>query len=143
MDETLIKNHNEVVSKNDVVVHGGDFTLIPNKEIVYKKYINRLNGNHIFILGSHDRWLRGINALQIWEKRIENVYLVVSHYCLRVWSRSHYNSYHLFGHSHGTLEPIGKSMDIGVDNNNYYPISFEQIKEIMKTRPDNPNLIKK
>jgi calcineurin-like phosphoesterase family protein len=62
---------------------------------------------------------------------------------MRTWARSHYNSWQLYGHSHGKLEPIGKQWDIGVDNNNYYPVSFDQITEIMKTRPDNPNLIKR
>jgi len=47
----------------------------------------------------------------------------------------------LVGNSHGRLEPIGKSWDIGVDNNNYYPVSFDRICKIMSKRPDNPNLI--
>jgi calcineurin-like phosphoesterase family protein len=48
---------------------------------------------------------------------------------------------HLFGHSHGTLEPIGKSWDVGVDKNGYAPLSWDEIVEIMKNRPDNPNLV--
>jgi len=139
-DEKLIKNHNEIVKKGDIVVHGGDFTLIKNKKRV-GEYIKKLNGDHIFIRGSHDYWLK--NAPQIWEKKIEDYYIVVCHYCMRVWPRSHYNSVLLYGHSHGELDPIGKSWDIGVDNNNYYPLSFNQIKEIMANRPDNPGLVKK
>jgi len=60
---------------------------------------------------------------------------------LRTWPLSHYNSWHLYGHSHGKLEPIGKSWDIGVDANNYYPVSFARIHDIMQHRPDNPNFI--
>jgi calcineurin-like phosphoesterase family protein len=60
---------------------------------------------------------------------------------MRTWHRSHYNSWQLYGHSHGTLEPIGKQWDIGIDNNNYYPLSFEDIEMIMNRRPDNPNLV--
>jgi len=58
---------------------------------------------------------------------------------MRVWSRSHYNSWQLFGHSHGTLEPIGKQLDIGVDCHDFNPLSFDQVFKIMKSRPDNPN----
>ena len=61
---------------------------------------------------------------------------------MRVWARSHYNSIHLYGHSHGRLDGIGKSMDIGVDTNNFYPYSLDDILKIMKTKPDNPNIIK-
>jgi calcineurin-like phosphoesterase family protein len=62
---------------------------------------------------------------------------------MRTWHRSHYNAWLLYGHSHGRLPPIGKSWDVGVDNNNFTPISFEQVKDIMKARPDNPNLVKR
>jgi calcineurin-like phosphoesterase family protein len=48
----------------------------------------------------------------------------------------------LYGHSHGKLPPIGKSWDIGVDNNDFSPISFKEMEKIMEERPDNPNLVK-
>ena len=48
---------------------------------------------------------------------------------MRVWNKSHYGSWELYGHSHGTLEPIGKQLDVGVDTNNFYPYSFEDIKK--------------
>lgn len=142
MNEALIQNHNSVVGKGDVTIHAGDFTLKNDKEFIYKNIINRLNGTHIFLKGSHDYWLRGSNFLQIWERKIEDYYVVVCHYALRVWCRSHYNSWMLYGHSHGMLEPVGKQWDCGVDNNDYYPISFEQVKDIMENRPDNFNLVK-
>ena len=140
MNEAMISNHNKVVGQEDVVIHAGDFTL---KDKQYAaKIIKRLNGKHIFLKGSHDRWLNK-NTNMIWEGMIEKQFVVICHYCLRTWARSHYNTWLLFGHSHGKLEPIGKSWDIGVDNNNFYPVSFEQIKEIMKKRPDNPNIVRR
>ena len=139
MDKEIIRRHNEVVKDNDIVVHAGDF-MMGNKAFA-AKYINQLNGKHIFIKGSHDKWLVGAN--QIWETSIEKTHIVVCHYSMRVWPKSHFGSWQLYGHNHGGLEPIGKQWDIGVDNNNFYPISFEQLKEIMKSRPDNFNLIKK
>jgi calcineurin-like phosphoesterase family protein len=141
MNAELIKRHNKVVGQNDIVIHAGDFTMLKDRVAVQLQLISKLNGQHIFLKGSHDRWLSGAN--QIWEKKINEHYVVVCHYCMRTWARSHYNSLHLYGHSHGRLEPIGKSWDIGVDNNNFYPVSFEQIKRIMEKRPDNPNLVRK
>ena len=143
MDETLINNFNSVVKENDITIFAGDFTLIKNKSIVYKKYINRLNGKHVFLKGSHDYWIPRKNSITRWEKKIGKHYIVVDHYAYRVWPRSHYNSIQLFGHSHGNLEPVGKQCDIGVDCHNFYPVSFNQIIEIMRSRPDNPNLIRK
>lgn len=138
MDEEIIKRHNSVVCGRDTVIHDGDFCWGK----LANEYIKRLTGKtHIFIKGSHDRFLPE-NSPTILEYRIEGQHIVVSHYAMRVWHRSHYNSWMLFGHSHGRLEPIGKQWDIGVDNNSFYPLSFTQIKDIMKTRPDNFNLVR-
>lgn len=137
MDAEIIKRHNEVVCQNDIVVHAGDFTLAKKRQA--ENYVSQLNGTHIFLSGSHDYWLGKNHPLQIWVQNIEGQIVVVCHYSMRNWPASHYNSWQLFGHSHSTLEPIGKQWDIGVDNNDFYPISFELLKEIMAQRPDNPN----
>lgn len=141
MDEILILNFNSVVGKNDTTIHAGDFTLIPFADKVRGMYVSRLNGNHIFVKGSHDRWLQ--HAPFIIEKTINKQFIVVCHYAMRVWHRSHFNSWQLYGHSHGNLPPVGKQHDIGVDNNNFFPVSFDEIKEIMKTREDNFNLVRR
>jgi calcineurin-like phosphoesterase family protein len=137
-DEEIIKRHNELVKPGDITIHGGDFSLIESPAIVYKKYVSRLNGTHIFLEGSHDRWLDK-KARQIWCKNFGEIYLVVCHYAFRVWPRSHYNSCQLYGHSHGNLEPVGKQHDMTVDNNNFYPLSLDIVIEIMKSKPDNFN----
>lgn len=139
MDETIINNHNSVVSDNDIVFHLGDFTL-RSKAIAYG-YLDRLKGEHICLRGSHDNWLPK-SAPFIVQETIENIKITMCHYAMRVWHCSHYNSWQLYGHSHGNLEPRGKQWDVGVDNNNFYPLSFEQVKEIMNKRPDNFNLVK-
>lgn len=141
-DVEIIKKHNSVVRPGDTVVHAGDFTLISNRAKVQNDYINRLNGTHIFLKGSHDRWLHS-QSCRIWEKTIEGQFIVVCHYSMRTWHRSHYNSWQLYAHSHGKLAPQGKQHDIGVDNNNFYPLSFDEICVIMQSRPDNFNLVKR
>lgn len=145
MNETLIANHNSVVGKGDVTVHAGDFFL-GNPAGGALEIIRRLNGTHVFINGSHDRWLSRMNRGEvkyhdIWHKTIDEQTVVVCHYAMRVWHKSHFNSWHLYGHSHGNLAPEGKSWDVGVDNNNFMPVSWEQVKVIMASRPDNFNLV--
>src|SRR5574343_371289 len=121
MNETLITNHNAVVDKNDIVIHAGDFAFLKKEEV--HKIIKRLKGNHIFLKGSHDRWLPD-SAKFMWRGHIEKQFIVVCHYAMRTWERSHYGAWQLYGHSHGKLTPIGKQWDIGVDNNNFTPVSF-------------------
>jgi len=141
MNKELILRHNEVVAHNDVVVHAGDFTLHGSARKA-QEFIERLNGKHVFVRGSHDKWMDR-SYHERWEKTIENQKVVVDHYAGRVWPKSHFNSWQLYGHSHGGLPPEGKQWDVGVDNNNFYPVSFEQIVQIMESCPDNLNYIKK
>jgi len=154
MNEGIIERHNEVVKPIDTVVHAGDTCFGSPKMLL--SILEQLNGTHLLLLGSHDRAIDRIVKKNKYAEKdygsfiyrgrrleltIKNKSIIISHYCMRVWAKSHYNSWHLFGHSHGRLAPVGKSWDIGVDNNNFYPISFEQVCEIMDGRPDNPNLI--
>jgi len=123
MDNELIKNHNSLVKENDTVFHLGDFTL-KNAEIA-DQYISRLNGKHIFLKGSHDNWNKDLPY--ILEFKDGDTHIVMCHYAMRVWPRAHYGSIQLYGHSHGKLEPIGKQYDVGVDNNDYRPVSLDKI----------------
>lgn len=143
MDYVIMENFNSVVGENDITIHAGDFTLWKDVRGIHEKYINKLNGKHIFLKGSHDYWLPWKGSQQRWERKIGKTYIVVDHYAMTRWARSHYNSFHLYGHSHGKLQTIGKTWDCGVDNNNLYPISFDQVRIIMRDRPDNENLIKR
>lgn len=71
--------------------------------------------------------------------------IVLSHYAHRVWNKSHHGAWHLYGHSHGTLDaingranPYGKSMDVGVDNHpEFRPYHLEEIRKIMEKRDVN------
>ena len=141
MNEAIITNYNSVVGPNDVVVHVGDFVFGGPQDA--EAFIKRLPGKHLFLRGNHDKWQVRGKYPDMLELSIEGQYIVACHYAMRVWNRSHFNSINLFGHSHGRLKPEGKQWDVGVDNNNFFPVSWEQIKEIMKNRPDNFNYIKK
>lgn len=135
MDNEIIKRHNTLVGENDIVYHIGDFTLKGDAE----QYISRLNGKHIFIQGSHDKFLPK-ETPQIIE--LNNPDIVLCHYAMTVWSKSHYNSWQLFGHSHGKLKGNGKQIDVGVDTHHFFPYSLDEIKKIMSKKEDNFNLVK-
>jgi len=145
MDEDMIKKFNEKVpDMNSITVHIGDFCFCKSYKEAYERYISHLNGLHVFLKGFHDNWLKGRNDIhEIWEAKIKYKFIVACHYAMRVWPKSHYNSILLYGHSHGGLPSFGKSMDVGVDTNNFYPYSSDDILSIMNGYPDNFNLVVK
>jgi hypothetical protein len=53
---------------------------------------------------------------------------------------AHRGVWQLYGHSHGTLsdDEMALSFDVGVDCHNFYPISYEEVKEIMKQKKWTP-----
>lgn len=148
MDAELIRRHNAVVGPEDTVIHAGDFTLAGPQ--FARRILEQLQGRHVFVRGSHDKWLRKAQSPvlfdpvhEILELVIEGQPVVVCHYAMRVWPKSHYGSWQLFGHSHGRLPPLGKQLDVGVDCHDFAPVSWHKVVEIMKTREDNPNLVKR
>lgn len=134
MDQILIANWNRRVSPQDTVYHLGDFTLGRDHD----KYLNQLNGNKILIIGNHDR-KQALKVATGWsaiypllELKKDKRPIVLCHYAMRVWNRSHYGSLHLYGHSHGKLAPTTQSCDVGVDCWNFYPILLEEAIERMR-----------
>jgi len=141
MNETLIAYWNSCVGPEDIIYVLGDFGFGNLASI-----LSKLQGKKHLIIGSHDRDTLKFSECfestsQMKELNIEGCAITLCHYCMRVWPKSHFNSIHLFGHSHNRLPPIGKSHDVGVDGNQFRPLSFEEIKIIMSQRPDNPNLV--
>lgn len=138
MQEFFIKRHNSVVKPGDEVWHLGD-TFFKRKTAYI---LQRLNGDHYLVLGNHDCKqlkrgdLLGFQSIQT-TKTIEwaGERFFLSHYAHRVWDRSHYGTFHLYGHSHGTLPGFGRSMDVGVDPMCGYPISAEEVIERLEHIP--------
>jgi calcineurin-like phosphoesterase family protein len=137
MNAEIVRRHNEVVKPEDTVIHAGDFALASKSKV--EEVIRQLNGRHVFLMGSHDRWLKG--APNIWEGNVSGHWIVACHYAMRTWPKSHYGSWNVHGHSHGKLQPIGKQWDVGVDNNDFYPVSFDKLNVIMASRPENANRV--
>ena len=135
-DNQLIKNYNEVVGPKDIVYFLGDFCFKKSHDFDY--YFNQLNGQIHFIEGNHDRDAqKNRNRFASYSKyreiKVDGITIVLCHYAFRVWNKSHHGSWHLYGHSHGSLpdDPHARSIDVGVDCHNYRPIEFNEIKKIM------------
>jgi calcineurin-like phosphoesterase family protein len=146
MNETLINQWNSKISKGDRVYHLGDFAFGQREKILELTKI--LNGSIIIIEGNHDEIGQPENygfagKHQLLTVKINGIYITMCHYAMRVWERSHYNSWHIYGHSHGTLESIGKTWDVGVDNNNFTPVEFEELKKIMESQSHNLNWLER
>jgi len=149
MNEYLINAWNSVVRPEDLVYHLGDFAW-PEGKLLFsdihtpRKILGLLNGRKILITGSHDSdIIRTCSDLfeeitPLKDIKINGQHVVLCHYAMRRWPRSHHGAWHLYAHSHGELEPLGKSWDAGVDNNNYYPLSWDQVVAIMAGREENP-----
>lgn len=140
MNESIIDNWNTTIGKNDFVYHLGDFAFADAQR--QEQIARSLNGSIHLIRGNHDRQIpkcfQSVTYLN--EIRVEDPdsphgkqVIVLCHYAMRVWNKSHYGAWHLYGHSHGTLEndPNSLSIDVGVDTNNFKPYSYDDVKVAM------------
>lgn len=149
MEESLIKNWNDKVSEDDCTFVIGDM-FVTSKLLHIVEVVNRLNGQIYLVPGSHDRYLGQIEKAtrgklkpteQIVVLNMGPEILVLCHCALRIWPMSHYGSYLAYAHTHGRLLPQGKSWDVGMDVNNFYPLSWPELKEIMESRPQNIDIV--
>ena len=147
MDEFIVEGWNRVVGKDDTIYHLGDFSR--RDRMLAEWILRRLNGKKFLCLGSHDKHMLKLagyfeairESLLIEEGRGQLIFL--SHYLHKIWPRSHYGSWHLFGHSHGGMNDYarqeGKLLDVGVDSHDFKPWSLDEVAEVMATRPLNFN----
>jgi len=147
MNKKIIDNFNSVVYEGDTLYILGDFTFtdkgVPELYTAFDCF-----QTIIFLKGNHDKSALKklpnyyMNSCPVAENQIlerkfmvdgEQQTIVMCHYAMRSWNKSHCGSWHLYGHSHGMLPPHGLSFDVGVDTNDYYPYSLEDVTNKMKT----------
>ena len=141
MDETLIANWNNIVGKDDIIFHLGNFA--KGGIVKWNKILERLNGKKYLITSYHD--MKTIGKGQI---RLEHVamqmliniggqQIYLNHSPLLFYGESK-NTWQLYGNVHTNLHHTGTNRsiidnllptqyDVGVDNNNFTPVSYEQI----------------
>lgn len=135
MDQKIIDNWNCFVNENDEVWHLGDFNF--RSIVKTDHYLKQLNGRINIIWGNHDdefakKYRHLFYSFQdVKYLKLSGEKITLNHYAQRVWRNSGHGSWHLFGHSHGDLPNIGKSMDVGVDCYSYCPMHFDEVKAYM------------
>ena len=148
MNETLIANWNRVVGPDNIVFHLGDFCLGGSAE--WTKILKRLNGKIYLIAGNHDMKNLRQNYTKYFELITMQMYIEVdkqkiylNHCPFLCYSGSYDDTWQLFGHVHTSRNNIGKDKprlqmlfstqyDVGVDNNDFTPVSFAQVKAIIE-----------
>lgn len=143
MDDTIIENCNALVKPTDTLYILGDFSFRADKAA--ENYRRRINCEHVHLIyGNHDEryFYKFFETAKDYAKiYVQKQKIILFHYPIAVWDSSHHQSWHLFGHSHGThtewreqVMPNSLSMDVGVDCNDYKPLSFERIRQVMNKR---------
>ena len=144
MREQLISRHNSVVKSGDRVYILGDMFWRTTSIEDALSIRHSLNGQLYYIRGNHEELIDKHAELRnsfIWCKDVENLKVTgypniwLSHYAHRTWNGSHRGAYHLYGHTHAALlEDESLSFDVGVDAQNYFPISLEYVNERMQKK---------
>jgi len=70
--------------------------------------------------------------------RVDRHTLILCHYPIASWDGLNDSSGHLHGHVHLPKHlrlGDGKSLDVGVDGNDYYPISLEEVVRLLGKQP--------
>lgn len=136
MDETIIRNWNSVVKEQDTVYILGDFTKICETNII-NDYLKKLNGTKTLLIGNHDEFINNNISLldfdevcEYKELTINTQKVILFHYPLLEWNAKKEGAICLHGHVHGKTKNacnISGLYDVGVDANNFYPVSLENI----------------
>ena len=151
MHTAIIERWNAKIGKGDLVYHLGDFALKCTPQQA-RDLRAQLNGQIILIRGNHDKIADGIKDAFAAVKDYDEISvpdddtdngkrkIVLLHYALRVWNSSHHGSYHLYGHSHGSLpdDPHARAFDVGVDCWGFAPLSYDEVKAVMQTKEWHP-----
>lgn len=152
MNNTIITNINDVVKSDDWLYHLGDFAFCNDWQSLYELRKRIKCANIVLITGNHDKIIKKHKSLLLsgnWfneihysylERKFDDCEITMCHYAMKIWNKCHYGTFHLYGHSHGTLpdDPNSLSFDVGVDAQGFAPVSLAKVKEIMLTKQFKP-----
>lgn len=137
MNEKIINNWNEDVSRSDTVFILGDFAWNNHGH-----FVGSLKGKKILVTGSHDKMSQAVyNQFTEVHKGIllvpfNNNRFFLTHCPMLTWEGSHHGSINLHGHAHGRISEFDnkRRMDVGVDVWNFNPVPLGLISDIMNKR---------
>jgi calcineurin-like phosphoesterase family protein len=156
MEKAIITNINKVVRPEDTLVLVGDVSL--GKKESWVRFLSAINTKNIILVkGNHDSWqaIPKDMLLLVVEQMVIRMYgrlFVVSHYPYRCsawrafWKRLHPSVmspkrprdnglWLLHGHDHRTSRLVDyhpRMLSVGVDANDFKPISGEEIMRIVQ-----------
>jgi calcineurin-like phosphoesterase family protein len=136
MDQKLIQNWNNVVSKTDKVFVLGDVSFYDKEKT--KELVTQLNGKKILICGNHDKgrnvqWWLDVGFQEVSKfPIIINEFIVLSHE-----PPTYFNSctpyFYLYGHVHGSdmYKTVTKNTAcVCCERWGYTPVNLEKIKDL-------------
>ena len=149
MNDAIVNGINGVVGQDDILIHGGDWSLGGFESI--REFMDRLICKNIYLYhGNHDHHQKknkhGIRELFLLvdksedELFIDKKHIHIQHYPLQSWNDMKRGTIHLHGHSHFTGDDRlgkGKKMDIGMDGHpEFRPYNLRtEVFPLMDKRP--------
>lgn len=132
MDATMIKNHNDTVNNDDLIIFNGDFSF-------YKKddagIFAQLKGRKILVKGNHDYKVTKSLAWEaihdIYEFIHEGQKFVMCHYPMFSWNKKFHGSIHLYGHVHNIAQDqlnMPNAHNICVEYQDYCPKNVDEFR---------------
>lgn len=144
MTKVMINNWNSIVTNDDTVYILGDY-YYGNSVGQFIDITTKLNGHKHLLIGNHDEIITNIDKSildslfeSISEQKeivINNKNIILNHYPYEdgYW-KGYPNSIHLHGHKHSKQNKMNSlKYDVGVDANNFFPVSIEYILNTCKT----------
>jgi len=135
----IVKRHNNVVGHDDTTIWIGDFAMAgPDRATFVAGIMNRLNGNHILVLGNHDQ-IHPLKLVDIGFQSVHTSYTMeykghqfVMAHDPSVWTVvSNWDPRPIFlcGHVHDLFKSIKEKsiVNVGVDVWDFTPITFDQV----------------
>jgi calcineurin-like phosphoesterase family protein len=142
MNRTMADNINFSLPNGGRLIHCGDWAFGGlYRAQQFREMLNQ-GIEVILIVGNHDVKLCKEKEFRKlfsrvyefgWDTNVDGQHIVFCHYAMRVWNRSHHGSWHLYGHSHGSLrdDHTALSIDVGVDCHNFRPLTVAEVRSIM------------
>ena len=155
MDEALINNWNAKVPKDGIVYHLGDFAW--GSINYWEKIREQLNGEIILVYGNHDeKYLNNERMYKLFKEVtpqkkiwINKIPIYMNHYPFLCFGGSYKGlgaTWQVYGHVHSNprseegldhkrlVNCFPTQYDVGVDNNNFTPISFDELHSYINNR---------
>lgn len=123
MHEKLIYEWNSKVKPDDIIFSLGDFSF-KGKEAT-EEILSQLNGQKVMVMGNHCKVFRNsikkgtfgiLDIVDYLELRIDGTKVCMSHFPMTSWSQQGRGSVMFYGHTHGSFQGKGRTVDVGYDN---------------------------